>query len=1326
MEVNPNLEVGYGMARGEDAFEVGADAARGALLNIREHPLSVILVFAAASYDQERLLQGISSETGKSPLIGATTAGEICNEIHRESVVVVALASPYLRVKVGVGKGVSRDWQQALVEAVTTPAIAPYFSSPDNTVWSILAQEGQSAFAVLFSPDPSPSAGSRCFHILETLQRLSQGRLPVMGASANHNGRPQSNYVFWGPTVSSDSVLVAVFETSLKFGISLAHGFRPSSQQAVVTRSQGCEVLELDGQPAVEVYRRLQGLPLEALKGQNPPLSAGRPLGLADPYGQYRINEPTSFTTGGGVKFTRPVPEGASLTVMEADHDNLVTAGAEALRKALLRGSIQDPGMVLVFSSALRRRILGERTAEEISGMRDLAPQVPMMGLFSFGEQGLADDGVNRHHQQAIAVLALGRELSYAAEVARENRSLRFSVEQHNALVKINEKLEREIAQRRKAEEKLNKSEKLFNSFMKHLPAAALITDCEGHIVYANQGWERIAQKKREEALGKTDQEIWPAELASQFSQENKVVLSTKQGLQTLAQIPHEPGAHTLLVNRFPILDCHGNPVMLGMVGIDVTEQKQLKETLRETTDTLGALINASPLAIYVLDREGLVQMWNPASERFYGWSAAEAIGRVLPSVPEDKLDHFYETHQRVLKGESLAGMEVRARRKDGSPIDIRVYAAPLFDAQGQVTTVMVLNADITDRKQAREALSKSEATLRSIFKAAPIGIALVDKRIMGWVNEQMTKMTGYAADELVGQSTRMLYENDAEFERVGQKAKESRARRGKSTMETRWKAKDGRMLDVLVSSSPVDPAEPDGEVIFTGMDITESKQAEETFKSLVYNAPIGIFITQGGKFKLVNPGFLKLTGYNEEDLVGEDALRYVPSEFKEMVRTQAIQMLKGQRSAPYEFQIVTKDGETRWMVETVTPIQYDGKRATLGFFLDVNERTMLENQLLQAQKMEAVGRLAGGVAHDFNNMLTAIMGYCEIVMMSFREGDPIFLHLEGIRKSADRAATLTRQLLAFSRKQLLQPRVTNLNTVITDLEKMLRRLIGEDINLIIDLDPALKEVKADPGQIEQVIMNLVINARDAMPLGGKLVIQSANVYLDEAYTRPHADLLPGPYTKISVIDNGLGMDPETLAHIFEPFFTTKEAGKGTGLGLSTVYGIIKQSGGHIEVSSQIGRGTVFEIYLRQMEEPVGKSLGKPAVTAPIHGSETVLVVEDEEILLDLIKDALEMHGYHVLAAHNGMEAIELCQQYAEPIHLMLTDVVMPHKNGRQLAEYLSPLHPEMKILYMSGYTEDAMVVRGLVEAALPFIQKPFPPMDLVRKVREMIDNAGD
>ena len=1439
MTSKPNLEIGYGTAQGGEALEVGAEAARRALQQIREHPLSVVLVFASVYYNPEKLLRGIRRLTGDAPLVGTTTAGEICNNRQEESVVVVALASPHLRVKVGVGQGVSQNWQWALLEAVTAPGVAAYFGSPDDPIWSVSAQEGKSAFAFLFTPGALPPGGSYGFDILATLQRLTQGRLPIMGAGTPGAGPAAGNVVFWGPRVSSDSILIAIFETRLKFGLSLAHGFRPTDQRLVVTRSLNGEVLELDDQPAAEVYRRILGLPHDA-----PAAAARHPLGLAEAFGQYSLHRATAFTAGGGVRFSQPVPEGASLTLMTADPDNLAAAGAEALRKALCRGSIIDPGAVVVFSSALRSRLLGARAGEELSRMINLAPQTPMLGFSSFGEQGLGDDGVSRHHHEAVAVLALGRELSYAAEVALANRNLRRVVARPQIVKRLMEKLKLEVVQRRKIEEKLSKTEQLFNFFMKHLPGAATILDLQGRYVYVNEGWERLSQITREEALGKTAADIWPAEIAARFQETDELVLASKQSSQSLIALSQGDKKHNWLVNRFPILDGQGNLILLGAIGIDVTAQKHLIDSLQETTDTLAALIkasplaiialdvekrgtlwnpaaertfgwcaeevlgdpnptipeelqeeyqevvdralhgksftqlevhrqrkdgslidivlsvaplrdarghlvgtaglladvseqkkteaslqaliHASPLAIYVLDRDGRVQMWNPASERFYGWTAGEALGQLIPCVPPDKLEQFYQYHRRVLNSESLAGVEIKGRRKDGTSLDIGLYAAPVCDSQGRVASVMMLNADVTERKRAREALKKSEATLKTIFKAAPIGIALVHQGLFWWENKQFTKMTGYAGSDLIGKSSRLLYDTEEEFKQVQQQQYGEMVRRGRGTMESRWKTKDGRLIDVLLSSAPVHPENPTEEVILTALNITARKQAAEAFKSLVYNAPIGIFITQGGKFKLVNPGFLKLTGYTEAELLGEDAFRYVPDEFREMVRTHAVQMLKGLRSAPFEYQYVTKGGETRWLVESVTPIQYEGERATLGFFLDVTEQALLEQQLRQSQKMEAVGRLAGGVAHDFNNMLTAIIWYSEMVMMACREDDPIYLQLEVIKKSAERASTLTRQLLAFSRKQLLQPRVTNLNTVITDLERMLRRLIGEDIHLLLELDPNLGAVKTDPGQIEQVIMNLVINARDAMPMGGKLTIQTANVYLDEAYSRRHGDLFPGPYAQIAVIDEGLGIDPETLAHVFEPFFTTKEANKGTGLGLFTVYGIVKQSGGHIEVASKVGEGTVFKIYLRQLQETMEESPGKAAVAAPLQGSETVLVVEDEEILLELIKEALEMHGYLVMAAHNSEEAIELCQQHREPIDLMLTDVVMPQQNGRDLAEFLAPLHPEMKTLYMSGYTEDAMVVRSLLEAALPFIQKPFPPLDLVRKVREMIDSRGN
>jgi signal transduction histidine kinase/ActR/RegA family two-component response regulator len=397
----------------------------------------------------------------------------------------------------------------------------------------------------------------------------------------------------------------------------------------------------------------------------------------------------------------------------------------------------------------------------------------------------------------------------------------------------------------------------------------------------------------------------------------------------------------------------------------------------------------------------------------------------------------------------------------------------------------------------------------------------------------------------------------------------------------------------------------------------------------------------------------------------------------------------------------------------------------------EVNERKSAqaelersEEQLRQSQKMEAIGQLAGGVAHDFNNLLTAINGYSELCLKRLSPSDPLHRHIEQIRKSGERAASLTRQLLAFSRKQILQPKIIDLNQIVVDMNKMLHRLIGEDIDLLMGLAADLGKVKADPNQIEQVLLNLSINARDAMPKGGRLTIETSNVNLSEDFSRGHVAVSPGQYVMLAVSDNGCGMDAETQAHIFEPFFTTKEVGKGTGLGLATVYGIVKQSEGTIWLYSEVGRGTTFKIYLPCAERPV-KVVEVEADNLELsQGTETVLLVEDEEIVREMATEILRDSGYHVLEAKHGHEALTLGRQHSGDIHLMLTDVVMPQMSGRQLAEQLTPLRRDMKVLYMSGYTDDAIVHHGVLEEGTAFIGKPFTPSALTRKVREVLDEA--
>ena len=394
----------------------------------------------------------------------------------------------------------------------------------------------------------------------------------------------------------------------------------------------------------------------------------------------------------------------------------------------------------------------------------------------------------------------------------------------------------------------------------------------------------------------------------------------------------------------------------------------------------------------------------------------------------------------------------------------------------------------------------------------------------------------------------------------------------------------------------------------------------------------------------------------------------------------------------------------------------------------DISELRRLETQLLLSQRMEGIGRLAGGIAHDFNNLLTAILGHAEMARTDVAEGDPAQSNIAEITRAAQRAADLTRQLLAFARRQIIEPKIVDFNSLVLNVDKMLRRLLGEDVELVTVPDPSLWRVRIDPGQFEQVLVNLAVNARDAMPDGGRLLIETSNVFLDADFARHHATVQPGPHVLLSVTDTGTGMDQEVLAHIFEPFFTTKEVGKGTGLGLATCYGIVKQNRGSIWVYSERSIGTTFKIYLPRAEAPVEPVDETPAYrpVSEIHGTETVLLVEDETLVRDLAADALRRHGYQVLTAPCGAEALQIAEQAVRPFDVLVTDVVMPQMGGQQLAEELLATRPDLKVLFISGYTDSSLLRESALRSSITLLQKPFTPAQLVQKVRELLDtNRG-
>jgi PAS domain S-box-containing protein len=503
--------------------------------------------------------------------------------------------------------------------------------------------------------------------------------------------------------------------------------------------------------------------------------------------------------------------------------------------------------------------------------------------------------------------------------------------------------------------------------------------------------------------------------------------------------------------------------------------------------------------------------------------------------------------------------------------------------------------------------------------------------------------------------------------------------------------------------------------------------KAEEKYRSIFENALEGIFqSTPDGRFSAANPALVRLLGYDSAEELISDQLKPEWQLFVDSSRRAELEQMlaKNGSAVDFECEVYRKDLSRIWTVQNVRALR-DEQGALLsyeGSIEDLTERKKLEKQLTQSQKMEAIGQLAGGIAHDFNNLLTVIDGYSELALQKLREDDPLLADLIEIRDAGKRAAALTRQLLAFSRRQVLQPRVFNLNSVVVEMGKMLRRLIGEDIQLRTVLRPVHGNIKADPGQIEQVIMNLAVNARDAMPNGGTLTLETQGVDIDEEYSSQHLAVKPGRYMMLAISDTGCGMDEETQKRIFEPFFTTKGTGKGTGLGLSTVYGIVKQSGGNIWVYSEPGRGSTFKIYLPLVEESDRAYQRHLETGADLRGAETILLVEDEEILRRLVREVLEKHGYQVLEASDGSSALQTCERFPSLIHLLITDIVMPDMGGGELANRLAQLRPEMKVLYMSGYSDDATAQHGILDSGISFLQKPFTPRELASKVREILD----
>jgi two-component system, cell cycle sensor histidine kinase and response regulator CckA len=653
----------------------------------------------------------------------------------------------------------------------------------------------------------------------------------------------------------------------------------------------------------------------------------------------------------------------------------------------------------------------------------------------------------------------------------------------------------------------------------------------------------------------------------------------------------------------------------------------------------------------------------------------------------------------------------------------------------GVSITCYAAQLGLSQYREGRNAADVRRHTLA--MDSAMDGMAIVSPQgKYDYVNAAFARMMGHAGPEaMIGKPWSEAH-NPEDIAPVVDSIRKALALEGRWFGDVTIRQQGGRELPLEVAITKL----PDGGVVTIGRDITDRRSAEQfraeaeaKYQTLVEQVAAVSYIAElgvDGQWLYVSPQVEAMFGFGADDWLANSRkwIQHIHPDDHVVVEAAEEASKRGERFQA-EYRVIRKDGRVIWVSDTAVVVPGSNSHPLMeGVIVDITERKQLEGQLQQARRMEAVGRLAGGIAHDFNNLLTIIKGYTELGLTRARNYPELRGDIERIEGAAERAAGLVRQLLAFSRRQVLQPKVIDLNGIVLGLDQLLRRLMDEDIAMKTVVGQELGMIKADPGQIEQVIMNLVMNARDAMPDGGRLIVETENVELDAAYARDHATVRPGRYVMLAVSDTGVGMSGETIAHIFEPFYTTKESGRGTGLGLSTVYGIVKQSGGYIWVYSEPGKGTTFKVYLPRVNEPAenlaasdkGRLAAARAVTRT--GTETILLVEDEPHVRELTRTALAGRGYSVIEALNAEEAERLAEKHGANIHLLLTDVIMPGISGRELAKRISARQPAMRVLYMSGYTYNVIAEGGTLERGVAFLQKPFTPSALIEKVREVLD----
>lgn len=897
----------------------------------------------------------------------------------------------------------------------------------------------------------------------------------------------------------------------------------------------------------------------------------------------------------------------------------------------------------------------------------------------------------------------------------------------------------KQFSDRLEAEKALREIEIRNRSFLEAIPDLMFIFSRDGIFLDYHAADKNVPALDPGRFLGKSIRDMLPADLVEKLLYSFEKAQETKQ-TQVIEHVLEMPGGRRHFEARVTAMD---DLRQLTIVR-DITERKITEEALQnaeirfiQVTENIGELI-------WEVDSDGLYQYCSPAVERILGYPPEEMIGK------KHFFDFFTPDVKEKLKEEACAVFREKRSfqnfinpnlHKNGDVVILETSGTPIVDDRGNLLGYRGSDTDITERKRAEDTLKESEANYRQLFENSPVAIYRIDFktgkilkandvffRYLGCNREDLSSFSIY---DRLSESSKKLFLERLEKMWRGEKVPEA----------VEYEIFDATGTPRFVHLQNKNTYDDQGYIVASDVvahDVTERRRAENElreseakFRSLIEHALNCILILDlKGTILFVNHATAQtIEADDAESLVGRNVMEFIAEESVEDVAKDFLELQQGHDGYLAQYHLRSLRGQRVYVESVGKLITYEGKQAVLASLLDVTKRIqaeeeqkILRDQLTQAQKMESVGRLAGGVAHDFNNMLSVIIGNTEMAMHKVRRTDPLYRTLQQIMNAGNRSADLTRQLLAFARKQTVSPKVLDLNDTVAGMLKMLQRLIGEDIALIWHPGHTLWKVRIDPSQIDQLLANLTVNARDAIESTGRIVIETSNELCDDAFCTGRVECIPGEYVMLAVTDNGQGMGKETLSNIFEPFFTTKKEGQGTGLGLATVYGIVKQNGGFIEVHSEPQQGATFKIYLPRHMDENGETADDTLLQEIRGGTETILIAEDEESVLNLSREMLESLGYKVLMARNADLAILLFKKYTGNIDLLLTDVVMPDMNGKELTERIRAIKPGLRCLYMSGYTADVIARQGILEEGIQFIPKPFSLRDLASKVRAMLD----